>query len=111
MKLGGIIMTALGCNVKSCCHNNENCCCLSSIKVDGTAADKCDDTCCGSFFEDKSGVSKNAVKNPQQDLYIQCEATNCIYNEREQCYANHVDISGITASDAGETVCSTFEDR
>ena len=48
-------MAQLDCNVKSCCHNEDNCCCLSSIEVNGSNACNCEDTCCGSYFEDKSG--------------------------------------------------------
>ena len=31
-------MAQLDCNVKSCCHNEDNCCCLSSIEVNGSNA-------------------------------------------------------------------------
>jgi hypothetical protein len=87
-------MAQLDCNVKSCCHNEDNCCCLSSIEVNGSNACNCEDTCCGSYFEDKSG-EKNSAQTPHVSLSIACQATNCMYNDDKVCHADHVDISGI----------------
>ncbi|MBO5459580.1 MAG: DUF1540 domain-containing protein [Lachnospira sp.] len=103
-------MTDLGCNVTCCCHNEEQRCCLNSIEVKGDTACKCDDTCCGSFYEDKSGA-KNATESPNVNLSIICQATNCIYNHSEKCNAEHVDISGIRATTSDETVCATFRSK
>ena len=58
-------MTTLGCNVNACSHNKDNCCCLSSIEVHGNSACKCDETCCGSFYE--------ADNERQQQLSLLCE--------------------------------------
>lgn len=103
-------MTSLGCNAKTCTHNDENCCCLDSIKVDGYNACECSSTCCSSYApEDK--VAKNSYQMPKSSLSIACAAHNCIYNENEKCHADHVDISGITASTSDDTVCSTFKSR
>ena len=96
-------MAQLDCNVKSCCHNEDNCCCLSSIEVNGSNACNCEDTCCGSYFEDKSG-EKNSAQTPHVSLSIACQATNCMYNDDKVCHADHVDISGIRATAAHETV-------
>ncbi len=102
-------MTALGCNVNSCTHNKDNCCCLSSIKVEGSSACKCDETCCGSFYEADSETAKNASESPKITLNIACDASNCVYNDNQKCNADHIDISGICASEACETVCATFK--
>ena len=103
-------MAKLDCNVKSCCHNEDNCCCLSSIEVNGSNACNCEDTCCGSYFEDKSG-EKNSAQTPHVSLSIACQATNCMYNDDKVCHADHVDISGIRATAAHETVCATFQEK
>ena len=103
-------MAQLDCNVKSCCHNEDNCCCLSSIEVNGSNACNCEDTCCGSYFEDKSG-EKNSAQTPHVSLSIACQATNCMYNDDKVCHADHVDISGIRATAAHETVCATFQEK
>lgn len=104
-------MTDLSCSARSCCHNSDYCCCLSSINVKGNSASKSDDTCCGSFFEDKSGSSQNASETPNITLDIGCEAVDCVYNETKKCNADHIDISGIRATNSGETLCSTFRSR
>ena len=109
------------CNAKTRCktkcktrrivwHNEDNCCCLSSIEVNGSNACNCEDTCCGSYFEDKSG-EKNSAQTPHVSLSIACQATNCMYNDDKVCHADHVDISGIRATAAHETVCATFQEK
>lgn len=104
-------MTNLGCNVNSCVHNKEKCCCLNSIHVDGTSATKVDDTCCGSYVESSETSPKNSAASPKLSLSISCDATNCVHNMDKKCVADHIDISGLCASDACETVCATFKDR
>lgn len=104
-------MTKLDCNVTSCVHNSENCCCKHGIVVEGqTAKDRCD-TCCGSFDENKEGSFKNIFKTPESRLEIDCEAVNCIYNEGRHCQAEHIDVCGDGASKAEHTQCATFKTR
>lgn len=52
---------------------------------------------------------KNASESPKINLSISCEASNCVYNEDKKCSADHIDISGICAQDASETVCASFK--
>ena len=56
-------MTKLDCNVTSCVHNADNCCCKQEIYVEGQGASKACDTCCGSFNESKDGFFKNMFKS------------------------------------------------
>lgn len=102
-------MTSLGCNAKNCVNNKNDYCCLNSIKVEGCTAKSCDDTCCQSFMEERDGQAKNSTNAPKFELNISCGARNCMYNENKMCRANHVDISGISATDSDETVCTTFK--
>lgn len=104
-------MTKLDCNVTNCLHNADNCCCKRTIAVEGEKAKKCCDTCCGSFDEKKEGTFKNLFKTPESRPEIECDATNCVYNEKCLCKAEHVGISGTDAKKAGETECATFEAR
>lgn len=110
-------MTNLECNVSSCCHNDKNVskCSLSSIHVQGTNASTASDTCCGSYFEDTTDAVRNSFSNssvsPKASLNVSCDAKDCIYNEASACNAPHIDISGVCATDAKETVCTTFESR
>ena len=87
-------MTKLDCNVTSCMHNADNCCCKSEIIVDGHQAKDCCETCCGSFDENKG-----------------CEAVNCVYNEQRHCQAEHIGIAGDGAVEASQTECSSFRAR
>lgn len=101
-------MTNLSCNASTCTHNSDKCCCLSGIDVNGSTACTCDETCCGSFDNKDNAGSHNSAASPKLNLSIKCAAHNCIYNENSACHADHVDISGITAVNAGDTVCATF---
>lgn len=107
-----IIMANLGCNVNSCTHNKDNCCCLSSIHVHGNSAEKCDDTCCGNYYEaSKDTMTNSCGKTPKETLNISCDATKCVYNDNKTCAADHISISGVCASDSSETVCASFKCR
>ena len=100
-------MTALDCNVSTCGFNDERCCCRSEIDVKGTKADHTDDTCCGSFKKG-SAESQNSTRTPNTNLSIGCEAVNCAFNDSNKCSADHIDIAGTSANDAGQTICSSF---
>ncbi|OUQ17862.1 DUF1540 domain-containing protein [Lachnoclostridium sp. An14] len=104
-------MTKLDCNVTSCVHNADNCCCKQEIIVEGSSANKRCDTCCGSFDESRDGSFKNMFKSPESRLEIECEAVNCVYNASRRCTADRVGITGLGASKAGDTECSTFKAR
>ena len=103
-------MTDLKCNVKSCTHNADNYCSLENIKVDGCNARNCTETCCDSFLACRE-CSTNMADSPNMRLNINCSAKNCMYNLNSSCTAEHVDISGIRATEAKETVCATFQER
>lgn len=104
-------MTNLGCNVTSCTHNEDELCCLNGIHVQGNSACKCDETCCGSYYNADKDDAKNSSQTPTENSNITCDAQNCIHNEDKVCRAKHIDISGISATSANETVCAAFECR
>lgn len=101
-------MTKLECSVTNCLHNADKCCCKQAIIVDGKAAGDKDETCCGSFDENKDGSFKNIFKSPEHKLEIDCEAIECIYNEGRHCEAEHIAIAGDGAKQAEHTLCTTF---
>ena len=104
-------MTNLDCNVTSCLHNADNCCCKTAIMVDGGDAKKRQETCCGSFDEKKGEGFKNLFKTPEKKLQVDCEAVNCVYNESRRCVAEHIGIAGGEAKEASHTECATFQSR
>lgn len=101
-------MTKLDCNVTSCLHNAENCCCKSAILVEGSEARECCQTCCGSFDENTGNAFKNLFKTPESRLDIDCEAVNCVHNDNRHCVAERIGITGRGASEAAQTECSSF---
>lgn len=104
-------MTILDCNVTSCLHNADNCCCKQAIIVDGSSAKTPYETCCGSFDENKDGAFHNLFKTPESKLEVDCEAVKCVYNEDRHCVAEHIGIAGDGASEASHTECASFKTR
>lgn len=104
-----VIMSSLGCNACGCEHNKDNCCCLSSIHVQGKSATTTDCTCCGNFKEQDENSAKNSTACPKLTLDIKCDASNCVHNSDSRCVADHIDISGISATESGDTVCASFK--
>ena len=101
-------MTNLSCNASTCTHNADKCCCLSGIDVKGLMHVPAMKHAVEALITKENGSARNAAASPKLNLTIQCAAHNCVYNEDSACHADHVDISGITAVNAGDTVCSTF---
>lgn len=104
-------MTKLDCTVKSCLHNSENCCCKNAIIVEGSDAKDSQDTCCGSFDENKDGAFHNMFKTPESKLEVDCEAVKCIYNTDHHCSAEHIGIAGDGAKTSEHTECASFQAR
>lgn len=101
-------MNTLNCSVANCAHNNDNCCCLGHIDVDGEQATKERETCCSSF-DQQNGSMTNSVNTPNPELHIHCKAEECVYNNKCECNAEHVGIAGDGAQQSEGTTCSTFE--
>lgn len=104
-------MTKLDCNVTTCLHNSDNCCCKNAIVVEGASATRQCDTCCGSFDENKGGSFRNLFKTPEKKLNVECEATNCVYNSNRYCVAERIGITGTNVKTSSETECATFKER
>lgn len=42
---------------------------------------------------------------------IQCDVTNCHYNEQKSCVANEIKVGPQYAASSADTVCATFKPR
>lgn len=101
-------MTKLDCNVCSCIHNADNCCCKNTIQVEGQTAKTPSETCCCSFSENKDGSFKNMFKTPEKQLHVACDAYSCVHNQNRCCTAGHIAIAGGSACTADQTACESF---
>lgn len=102
-------MVTLKCNVSTCLHNEDNCCCKHTIKVDGENAKNADDTCCQSFDGRGEDSYRNVYENPNQSLEVGCDVASCIYNREQLCHAAKIDIIGSSANTSRQTACGTFQ--
>ena len=56
--------------------------------VGGMRADRCDDTCCESFRQEREDQASNSFNDhPCQTISIDCEAVKCVYNTNYKCHA------------------------
>lgn len=101
-------MAELGCSVKNCVYNKEECCCKGDIMVGGHKALCEEETCCESFVDRTHDSYMSSVGKPYKQISIDCEAENCKYNHSLRCVAEHVEISGNGADKSSATVCATF---
>ena len=104
-------MTILDCSVTGCMYNEANCCHKGNIKVEGEDAKESEDTCCGSFEENRGGLFRNLFKTPESKLMVDCDVMNCLYNDDHQCRAERITIAGDGARAAGQTECASFRGR
>ena len=104
-------MADLRCSVENCGYNKDMLCSKGDINVGGKGACVPDDTCCESFREAREDAYKSSLCHPGSMISIDCEATNCVYNEDYKCRAEHVDMKGCGACDCKETACATFKEK
>lgn len=106
-----IYMPVLDCSVKTCYYNEDNKCCLDSIKVEGRSADYSDDTACGSYRNRDNQMTNACGKKPKNTLEVQCFADKCTFNEANKCTAEHIGIAGSRADRMDDTECASFVSR
>ena len=102
-------MPELKCTVKTCKHNPNYYCDLDKITVGGDAAVAPKDTCCDSFEERKDGYSNSTGKQASPVSQIDCQATECKYNNNCSCQAGKISVEGGNACTCGQTECATFD--
>lgn len=102
-------MTYLDCTVTGCIYNEDKCCCKGDIQVEGSKAERTEETCCGSFRERGSNDTRNVAKRISKEIEVACQAIKCEFNEDKVCAAEHIGIVGRNACACGETECATFQ--
>lgn len=102
-------MPELKCSVVTCVHNNENYCALDSIEVNGSSAQKSEETCCGSFVEKRDNQYSNSAKSATATSDVVCRARDCKYNDECKCFAGKINVAGSSACHSEETECTTFK--
>ena len=45
------------------------------------------------------------------DTNLRCDATRCVHNNSNYCYAGRISIDGRLADDIDDTYCSTFKEK
>lgn len=108
-------MPRLNCKVENCAYNYNKLCKKNYIDVDGPFSKTKDDTCCNSFCDcddvrniDTEFATFDKAANIKTEIY--CDATNCVYEKGQRCYADHVEILKCKdGHDKQITHCQTFE--
>ncbi|MDD6057272.1 MAG: DUF1540 domain-containing protein [Clostridiales bacterium] len=101
-------MTVLDCTVTGCIYNEDKQCCKGDIIVEGSSAERTEETCCGSFKERGSSAVTNAAGGAKREIEVACEACKCVFNKERKCSADHIGIAGANACTCGETECQSF---
>lgn len=112
-------MPKLKCKAENCAFNYDWLCRKNYIDVDGPTSVRKKDTCCKSFCENGTvnldTEFASFEKKPSIHTEIYCDATNCVYEKNQRCYADRVEILNDTTEDnknksrESYTHCQTFE--
>ncbi len=102
-------MTKLDCNVVSCAHNENECCRLREINIEGATAVKAEGTSCGDFRVKGTDYARSDAACGCKDTEVSCKAEECKYNDHKRCSARHIGIAGGYACECSQTECASFE--
>ena len=47
----------------------------------------------------------------QKKQKILCHAEDCVYNQKEACTADHIEVNGRNAKTSSQTSCETFNEK
>ena len=114
-------MPKLNCKVSQCAHYMEGLCSKNYIDVDGPLANKKQETSCKSYlYKDIDTYEYEFATmdfTPTLQTEVYCDATQCVYEKNQRCYADRIEISNVSSKDhsvkktnnTGVTHCKTFE--
>lgn len=103
-------MPALNCSATTCIYNKNELCSKGDIEVGGSGAKTPEETCCKSFRERGMDSYTNSAADGCgcTKIGVDCQATNCMYNESCKCMAGGIEIKGQDAEKSGDTKCGSF---
>lgn len=105
-------MPELKCTVQNCAHNQSFYCNLDRITVGKEQAKNEQETCCESFQERCGDTYHNDITGyASAETTINCKATQCMYNEKCNCYAGKISVEGSNACNIEQTECATFHKK
>ena len=103
-------MTILNCSATKCIYNDNKLCSRGDIEITGDNAHRADETSCGSFRDRTTAAMQNsgAEHCGCEKINIDCKAQECTYNNKCNCTASAIDVTGCSTDGCNETKCSTF---
>ena len=107
-------MPHIQCDAMNCAYNREACCVKNDVFIDGSGRTaRAEGTSCISFEESAAvnSVTNAALPSSAGDAYVDCAATNCLYNDACECTAARICVCGRDAGCPSETYCDSFTDR
>ena len=118
-------MPKLKCKVDQCAYNKTGLCAKNYIDVDGPEASSKKETSCKSYLFKDVETSYDYEfatmdSNPSLQTEVYCDATQCVYEKGQRCYADRIEISNVDETTAKDykksqkpsvTECKTFEPR
>ena len=103
-------MPVLSCAAVTCVYNEGELCSKGDIKVGGSNATRPVETCCESFQERKEGSMMDSMgtRCGCTNIGIDCEAHECVSNDKCKCVAGAITIEGDDACHKDDTMCGSF---
>ncbi len=104
-------MSRISCEVYKCNYNYDGGCRLGSIKIDGDAAEISAETVCDSYSDETSRGCVNCTPSDYacNNSEVECDARECLYNDRCLCTADRINVGNAEACCCDETECMTFK--
>ena len=107
-------MPTIKCDAVKCVFNTHGGCSREYIEVNKECtAHECCETYCDSFSDKMSEMKNSACTDgcACKNSDIECEVTNCAYNQNKVCTAGSIHVGKSHSSKPVETECETFTEK
>lgn len=104
-------MTHVNCTVTSCSYNKDRNCYMNPINVGGKGAPTENDTCCGSYLNQKgySNLAEYTSHRGEADT-VACNVNSCKFNSNCRCRKDSIEVGGSRDTTYyTETNCCSYE--